>query len=143
MPYTPMRRGARDFFDWLVGGDWLGRFLEEPLGLAGLTYPAVDVEERPTEFRVTADLPGYRREDVEVTLRDNLLELRGRRAEVTREEHDGLLRQERRTGRFARRIPLPGDVNPQGVRATFQDGVLEITLPKARPEQTGRRIPIE
>lgn len=105
-------------------------------------WPSVEVEDTGKDLRVTAELPGMTSDDVELTLRDNVLSLRGER---TREGGDESRRiSERFYGRFERHIPLGVDVDEANVNGEFKDGVLTVTLPKtegAGPE--ARRISIK
>jgi len=106
--------------------------------------PRIDVREGDTEIVVTADLPGVTPDDVELSVRDDLLTLEGRREETRAEEGDGWHRRERVTGGFARTIRLPFEIDAERVRATSAAGVLHIHVPKPEtPRETGaRRIPI-
>lgn len=143
MPNVPARRSPFDLFDWFARPEWLERFFDEPLGWWGGSYPAVDVEETPTHFIVTADMPGFRKEHVTVELRDEVLEIRGERSDAAEEKREGYLRRERRVGRFNRRIPLPAPVDADRVTASFRDGVLRVELPKIRPDTHVRQVPVE
>ncbi|MCK9894978.1 Hsp20/alpha crystallin family protein [Frankia sp. AgB32] len=104
-----------------------------PLGvLAGAALP-VDVEETDDAFVVELELPGARREDVAIDLRDNELHVSG---EVREREKAGIARRRtRRFGRFEHRVTLPGEVDVEGVTASLSDGVLTVTLPKASRSQ--------
>ncbi|WP_018501002.1 Hsp20/alpha crystallin family protein [Parafrankia discariae] len=107
-------------------------------GLAGLA-PAVDVEETTDEFVVELELPGARAEDLSIDLRDSELFVTGEIRE--RERHGTLRRQTRRVGRFEHVILLPGEVDPDEVNASLDDGLLTVRLAKARRSQP-RRIEI-
>jgi HSP20 family protein len=108
-----------------------------------LWYPQVEVRERDGKLVVCADLPGARKEDVHVEVRDNALILEGERREESEEDREGFYRSERSYGRFFRTIPLPEGVNPDQAEASFKDGVLEVSLPlpKREPAQ-GRKIEV-
>jgi HSP20 family protein len=100
--------------------------------LAAAVVP-VDIEETDDAFLVEIELPGVRREDVSIDLRDNELQVTG---EIKERERKGVLRrQTRRVGKFEHRIILPGDVDVESVSATLADGVLTIRLAKARKSQ--------
>lgn len=103
---------------------------------------AVDVEERDDEFLVTADVPGYAKEDIEVSLADRTLRIQAERESETREREGDYLRRERQTTSASRSIQLPGDVEEDGITATYQNGVLTVTLPK-RGGGDGHRIDVE
>jgi HSP20 family protein len=104
-----------------------------PLGvLAGAALP-VDVEETDDAFVVELDLPGVRRHDLSIELRERELHVAG---EVRQRERTGIVRRSsRRTGAFEHRISLPGDIDPDRVEAALADGVLTVTLPKAHRSQ--------
>lgn len=103
---------------------------------------AVDVEERDDEFVVTADVPGYSKEDIEVTLADRTLRVRAEHEEETEEGDADYLRRERRTTSASRSVRLPADVEEEGIRATYKNGVLSVTLPK-RESEGGQQIEVE
>jgi HSP20 family protein len=101
--------------------------------------PPVDLEETDDGYVVEADLPGVKREDVNVELVGNELMISG---EAKEPERKGTLRrQTRRTGRFSYRVDLPGHVDPDKVQATLADGVLKVHVPKSERAQR-RRIEI-
>ena len=97
--------------------------------------PAVDIREEEDRYVLLADIPGVKREDVEVTLEDGVLTVRGERHTVSDETREGFHRKERMHGTFKRQFTLPEAVQADSIEATFTDGVLEIGIPKeARPE---------
>lgn len=103
---------------------------------------AVDVEEREDAFVVTADVPGYETEDIDVTLSDRTLRVSAEREEETAEEEVDYLRRERRATSAERSVRLPSAVEEDGITATYDKGVLTVTLPK-RSDDGGRRIEVE
>jgi HSP20 family protein len=113
--------------------------------MATMISPRIELKEKDAEVVIFAELPGLKESDVEVTLTDNVLAIRGeKKIEKTEEEKDrGYTYSERSYGAFERRIPIDAEVLADKVQATFADGVLTITLPK-NPEAKGqaRRIPI-
>ncbi|WP_245543016.1 Hsp20/alpha crystallin family protein [Ruania albidiflava] len=101
--------------------------------------PAVDIEETDEGFVVEAELPGVKREDVTVELRDNELMLHG---ETKQRERTGILRrQTRRTGQFDYRVMLPGEVDADNVEANLHEGILRVQVRKSQQAQP-RRIEI-
>ncbi len=109
--------------------DW-PRFPELPPLLA--QTPAVDVVDRDKEVVVRAQLPGFKKSDLDVSVADRMLTIKGERREEQKEEKDNYFHQEIRTGSFSRSVLLPADVDAAKAEATFKDGVLELTLPKRR-----------
>ena len=123
----------------------MGRLLEGNLGdLGGLGEgawsPLVDIEETDDAWIVEADLPGVKRGDVEVELRDGELAISG---ELKERERRGLLRRRtRRTGRFDYRVTLPGEFDADAIDASLEHGVLTVRVPKPQRAQP-RRIEIK
>lgn len=107
---------------------------------------AVDVADTETEYVVIADLPGFTAEDIELTFADGRLGITGSRDEETISESDEddirYLRQERRQESVDRTVRIPDPIEEAEIQASFTDGVLTVTLPKAEPDQ-GTRIEIE
>ena len=92
--------------------------------------PSVDVVEKNDNIIVRAEIPGVDKKDIEITLNANNLTLQGKSRQETKEDTEGYHRCEISTGSFRRTLTLPGDVDSNNVKATFTDGLLEITLPK-------------
>lgn len=93
--------------------------------------PAVDVTEEVDSFVFRADLPGMSKDDIEVTIEDNVLTLSGERQADSETTHDGYRRRERSWGKFARQFSLPTNVDSTKVAAGFKNGVLEVRVPKS------------
>jgi HSP20 family protein len=99
--------------------------------------PALDVYEDKDQFTVIAELPGFKKEQVEISLHQGALTISGERKQETQGKEEGL-RSERYFGRFQRTVTLPAEVKAEQVRANLQDGLLRIELPKAeeaKPKQ--------
>ena len=109
----------------------------------GAWSPAVSVEEAADELVLTAELPGLREEDVNVGLKNNILTIRGEKREAREEGEEGGTYHvgERRYGSFRRTFTLPRSVQPEGIHAEFDRGILTVRLPKA-PEAKSRAIEI-
>ena len=97
----------------------------------GTWAPVLDLAEQDDSFMIEVDLPGVRPEDVDVTLDQNLLTIRGERKTSSTLTNENVRRSERRYGSFLRTISLPSHVDAEGIQADFEDGVLHITVPKA------------
>ena len=97
--------------------------------------PAVDMIDEDDRIVVRADLPGLDEKDIEVTVHDGMLTVRGERKAEKEEKKEGYYYNERSYGMFSRTLPLPAAVEADKVKATFKKGVLEVHLPKAKEAQ--------
>jgi HSP20 family protein len=105
--------------------------------------PPVDIYENGNhEIVLRAELPGLKREDLDIRVENNTLTLRGERKRDTEVKHESYHRIERTYGAFSRSFSLPTTVNTEKVQATFADGVLTITLP-IREEAKPRQIQVQ
>ncbi|HSR62925.1 MAG TPA: Hsp20/alpha crystallin family protein [Gammaproteobacteria bacterium] len=104
--------------------------------------PAVDIKEEKDRFVILADLPGVDPKDIEVTMENGVLTLKGERASDKEESHEGYKRVERIRGTFYRRFSLPDTADADRIEATGKNGVLEITLPKSEKGQP-RKITVK
>ena len=107
----------------------------------GNWVPAVDIRESDDAFHVHAELPGLSKEDVQITLENNVLRLSGERRFEKEDEKDSYHRIERAYGSFTRSFTLGSGVDSEGVKAQFKDGVLTISIPK-KAETKPRKIAI-
>jgi HSP20 family protein len=106
--------------------------------------PKIDVFERDNRLVTRVDLPGMKKEDVSVEVTDGHLALCGERKHEKEEKKDNVYRSERDYGSFYRAVPLPDGVKLEDVKATFADGVLEVSVPlPAKPEATVKTVQIE
>ena len=96
--------------------------------------PPMDLVESEDHLVLRADLPGMREGDVDIEIKDGVLTISGERKSEHEEKGEGFHRVERAFGRFSRSLSLPDGVDANKVAATFQDGVLEVKVPK--PEET-------
>jgi len=131
-------------FDTMLHRGWLRPFHEtfpewlRPSREFDLVAPRVDVIDREDEFLVRAEVPGIDRKDLDVTLSGETLTLKGARKDERKEEKEGeFYRSEIAYGEFSRSVHLPEAVDPEGVKATFEDGMLEVRIRKAH--KTDRR----
>ncbi len=109
-------------------------------GSAGslMRAPDTDVIETEREIRVVTEMPGLKRENIEVDVENNVLTIRGEKREERTEGEQGRFHlAERRYGTFTRSFVLPRDVDPEQIHAEFQDGVLTVAIPKS--ERVRRR----
>ena len=122
---SDMNRLFNTFFETPGNGSTYGRHW----------VPAMDLVEDSEHFVLRADLPGLDEEDVKVEVEDDTLTLSGERKVEHRDEQEGYFRLERSTGAFRRTLRLPAGVQPEGIEAKFDRGVLEVRIPKpAEPE---------
>jgi len=108
---------------------------------AGAFSPLLDVEENDEGFTLHVELPGVAPEDVEVSLEENVLTIAGERRFYDDRDVDGFRRIERNFGRFHRAVRMPDRVDANRVGATFRDGLLRVTVPKAEDAKP-RRIEV-
>jgi HSP20 family protein len=111
------------------------------MSMGAAAYPALDVSETDKEIVAKAELPGMDPKDVEVTLRDNVLTIKGEKKFEGEEKKDNYHRIERSYGSFQRSISLPASVKEDAVKAKFDKGVLTITMGK-QEEAKVKTIPI-
>jgi len=124
----------RDDFDRLLE-NFFGR---GPIEKEEFWAPVMDVVESNGNIEVKAELPGMKKEDIKVTVKDNILSVSGERKQEKETKDKTFHRIERYYGKFCRSIELPSEVDSDKVKATYKDGVLNITLPKpesAKPKQ--------
>lgn len=142
-PLYQMQRRMNQDFD---------RVLRDPFGAMttlgsfdamNANWPSVDVKDCGDSLCVQCELPGLRKEDVNIELRNDQLVISGERSNTWKSEGENWVSQERRFGSFSRSIPLPEGCKPEDVSAQFGDGVLDLKILK--PEQhrkTTHRIQI-
>ena len=153
------RRGARDPFAMLreMTAD-LDRVFDEtgwptfrlpflrtkPLVEGGVFTPAIDVFEKDNRLVTRVDLPGLKKEDVKVEVSDGQLTISGERKSEVEEKKDDFYRCERAYGSFYRAVPLPDGIKVEDVKATFNEGVLEVSVPiPAAPKAEVHTVNIE
>jgi HSP20 family protein len=145
-PWSALKQWSEEvdrmFGDFGFGRRWMGSPLSRTGG-TDLWAPQIDVFQRNNELVIKADLPGLKKDDVKVDVTDNGITLQGERRSEHQEEREGVYRSERSYGSFYRVVPLPEGAMTDQAKATFDNGVLEITMP-APPEQVtrGRRLEI-
>ncbi len=106
-------------------------FFDTPTAPAARRWaPAIDLIERDDEYVVSADVPGVKAQDVTIEVKDNVLTLSGERRSEATAKSGGFVRVERASGRFARAISLPKGIDAEAIAASFEDGVLQISIPK-------------
>jgi HSP20 family protein len=135
-------------FDRMFAGSTWPSFLGPSLRTRGISEPAawspeIDVFEKDNRLVTKVDLPGMKKEDVKVEVTDGHLAISGERRSEAEEKKDNFYRCEREYGSFYRAVPLPDGVKLEDVKASFSDGVLEVSIPlAAKPEAKARRVEI-
>jgi HSP20 family protein len=126
------------FFEDYLPRRWWHQFRHGgPMGLAGHPMsafegktPSVDVIDREGDFLIKAELPGVEKNDINITITNNTLSLEAKMSKEEKEEKDAYYRREICRGSYQRTIPLPVAVKENEAKATFKNGILELTVPK-------------
>lgn len=106
--------------------------------------PKIDMFQKDNRLFTRVDLPGMKKEDVSLEVKDGYLTIAGERKEEIKEEREDFYRTEREYGRFYRAVPLPDGVNVDDIRAVFDNGVLEVSVPlPVRAEAKPKKVTIE
>jgi HSP20 family protein len=103
--------------------------------------PVIDVFEKEDKFMVKAELPGMKEEDIDVSVVGNTLTIRGERTAESEVKEDDYYCCERSYGSFSRSIAVPSNVDAQKIEANYEDGVLEVSLPK-KPEVKPKKVTV-
>ena len=152
-PFSMLERFAdevdRVFDQFGLGRSWIaprqrGRWFATPLSGIEAWAPDIEVYQRNNDLVVRADLPGMKKDDVSIDVTEGAITISGERRQEQETDRGGVYRSERSYGSFCRTIPLPEGAIADQAKATFKDGVLEVTMP-APPEQVtrGRRLEIK
>lgn len=137
-PLNSLHREMNRLFDEVMGSGL-------PMGAPGggtVMDARMDVAETDREIRICAEMPGVAEEDIDVSLSDDVLTIRGEKRFDKKDEKENYHFIERAYGTFQRSLRLPYRVNPEQVRATFENGVLTVTLPKTGERERTRRIQV-
>ncbi len=139
-PLENLRREVNRLFEDFAGGMWrsplagrslfdMDQFWRTPTPMT--TMPAVDVAEIDTAYEITAELPGLDEKNIEVKVADGTLIIRGEKQEEKEEKKKDYYLSERSYGSFQRSFQIPSGVDPDKIEASFNKGVLKITLAKS------------
>ncbi|WP_343116373.1 Hsp20/alpha crystallin family protein [Ostreiculturibacter nitratireducens] len=140
-----LRREFDRLLDLVSPGDWRlpslggGFDLRMPKWADWQAAPAVDFTETDTGYMISAELPGMEEDDIEITLSNGVLSIKGEKTEEKEEKEKDYHLSERRYGRFQRSFRLPDGVDNAKIDAKMSNGVLKITLPKARTEKASEK----
>lgn len=129
---NPMTRRFNDDINSLFEGFFRPmRWPDEEVASEGMA-PRLDVIERDNEYVVKTDLPGVKKDDIEVSLENGVLTISAEtKSETEEKEGERVIRQERRYGKYVRSLRLGTEIDEKKIKAAYKDGVLELTLPKA------------
>jgi HSP20 family protein len=143
-PLFSLQRDMNRLFDEVVGGgpSYAGGPGSQN-GQGQIINAYMNVSETEHEIRISAELPGVREEDIDVSLNDDVLTIRGEKKFERSDEKENFHFVERSYGTFQRSIRLPFPVDPEQVQARFENGVLQVTLPKSAQQQRTRRIQVQ
>lgn len=117
-------------------------FNEASLGFSGIGGIKADIKENDREYVVEAEVPGARKEDIKLELKDDRLTISVERSEETEEENSNYIRRERRYGSTSRSFFIE-NVKQEDVTAKYENGILSILLPKSETKKTNSRIEIQ
>jgi HSP20 family protein len=112
-------------------------------GSRSIWSPPIEVSEKDGQLSICAELPGVKKDDVKVELTDGALTISGERKQEQDEQQGDFYRSERIYGAFTRTIPIPEGADVENAKATFEDGVLEVSVPVPESKRRRREVPIE
>ncbi|MGD0056393.1 MAG: Hsp20/alpha crystallin family protein [Methanomassiliicoccales archaeon] len=114
------------------------------ISVSGARVPMVDVKDEDNHYLVEAEVPGMTKENVEIELGEDSLEIKAKKEEEKEETAEGYICKERGSLSFYRRLPLPEDANRDLIEAKMEDGILKISIPKVnKPEDKKRKVDIK
>lgn len=149
-PFGTGRDIDRAFDNWSRRMEQMFRGYEQPSGQVSksgtqsgsLMLPAIDVIDGEKEIVVHTELPGLKKEDIKVEVVDNQLVISGESKSETKFEDHNYVRRERSFGQFKRSVGLPKNVDTHKINAKYENGLLEVTLPKVEASQQRKQISI-
>ncbi len=142
-PFMTLHREMNRLFDDVARGGGVASAGGQSEGGGAMLAPHMDVSETDKELRVKAELPGVAEKDIEVSLNEDVLTIRAEKRQERKQEKEGVHFSERSFGTFQRALRLPFHVQSDQVQAKFENGVLEITLPKMQAQARSRRIEVQ
>ncbi len=142
-PFYSLQRQMNSLFD-----DFFSGFDAAPRSLAtggfGAFSPSIDVKESDKDFVIRAELPGVEEKDIDVTVTNDSVTIKGEKKEEKEDKGKNYYYMERSYGSFNRVIPLGAETDADKAEASFKNGVLNITVPKsAREKAKGTKVPIK
>lgn len=140
-PASPVEALFRQANRWFE--DVFREFDDTRESMSGVLAPSIDVTQNDSQICITAELPGVKEEDVDVSVDKDVLTIRAEKRIERDADTDVRHVRERAYGTFQRSLRLPQSVNPDQVKAHFDRGVLSVTLPRSEEDRTSRKIAIE
>jgi len=128
----------RNFEDMLWPSQGISHRMTSLLPGLAENMPLADLEDRGDDYCLTVEVPGFKKEDIEIEVEENAVEVRGSRMAKESEKSEGYVHKERASQSFHRRIELPEDIVTNKVEANMNDGVLELVMPKKNPKPRTR-----
>lgn len=139
VPFQRRNRGLADLEDFF--DDFFNSFNRFGLTNTGVNAFRTDIKETENEYIVLAELPGVNKDNINIEVDENYMTITAVNDEIIEEEKNNYIRKERRSGRFQRSFNI-SDVKADEIRAKYENGILEIVLPKAEKGKKSRRIDI-
>lgn len=139
VPFQRRNRGLVDLDDFF--DDFFNNFGRFGLTNTGVNAFRTDIKETENEYIVLAELPGVNKDNINIEVDENYMTITAVNDEIIEEEKNNYIRKERRSGRFQRSFNI-SDVKADEIKAKYENGILEIVLPKAEKGKKSRRIDI-
>ncbi len=136
-PLTALHREIDHLFNGFMRDDFFPEFAGK--GWAGLTAPSFDVSENDKTIEFTGDLPGVEEKDLDISVQNNVLTIKGEKKEEREDKSKEYHVSERHYGSFQRSFTLPDGIDPEHTVASLKKGVLKVTIPKIESAQTQRK----
>ncbi|TFG04755.1 MAG: Hsp20/alpha crystallin family protein [Promethearchaeota archaeon] len=126
-PFRVMDPFFDDFFDWDTPDFTL-------LRVPRMQMPRLDIKEEDGKYLLSAEVPGFSKDDINIEIKDNILTISSDHDEEKSEEKEGYIYKERSTRSFCRSLQIPEGITPEEISAKLEEGILHITIPKKEPE---------
>lgn len=139
-PLFSLHREMNRLFDEVMGS---GMPMQAGQGAGQILNAQMNVSETESEIRIEAEMPGVSEQDIDVQLNDDVLTIRGEKRFERKDDKENYHFVERSFGTFQRSLRLPFAVDPEQVRASFENGVLTVTLPKSARAERTRKIQVQ
>jgi HSP20 family protein len=119
---------------------FFGNALDFGFSMDDSFYPRIDINEDKNKFHVFAEIPGVKKDEIKITLQDNILTIEGEKKKESAKEEKNYHRSERLYGSFRRSFTLPAEVDSEKVEAKFENGILDLQLNKVEPKKKEEKI---